>query len=277
MDSLVRGLPFEEYKARPGVNGSLLKLVDEFSLKRVKAEIDGTVTKESDAMDFGTCFHSLLLEGRVDYTIHPETYPTKEGDKKWIWSANFCKDWAKEQGSKIILSKPEALTLEAMVSAVSEEPELREYLNGDRELSVFGERDGIPVKCRLDLLPKADGAPVIDFKKVRSAEPAAFLRKAIELRYPMQAAWGLDVLRLAGIKRTAFWLVAVEDKAPFDVCILKLNDRGCSFLRAGRIKCRQAFQKLKNAHAENHWPSYGSHDAEDHAKPWQMLELEATA
>lgn len=275
---IARNLPFEEYKARPGINGSLLKIVDEFSLKRVKAEIDGKLESESDAMDFGTCFHSLLLEGRVDYVIHPETYPSpKEGEKKWIWSANFCKEWAKEQGDKIILSKAEALSIEAMVEAVSDVPELREHLNGDRELSVFGERDGMPVKCRLDLLTKADTGPVIDFKKTRSAEPGKFLKQALEKRYTMQAAWGLDVLRLAGVKRTAFWLVGIEDKAPFDVSILKLNDRGCSFLRAGRVLCRQAFKKLKNAYAENHWPSYGAHDAEDYAKPWMMQELEKTA
>jgi hypothetical protein len=275
MDGIVPNLPFDEYVKRPGVNGSLLKVVDEFSLKRAKAVIDGTLTVESDAMDFGTCFHSLLLEGRVDYAIHPETYfHPKEGEKKWIWSAGICKQWAEEQEGKIILSKAEALQVEAMVETVHNLPEMKDHLKGQRELSVFAERDGYPVKSRLDLL--TDG-PVIDFKKCRTAKPELFLKQALEKGYHLAGSWNMDCLRWAGDARKEFWLVAVEDKPPFDACILKFKDEAPSFLRVGRIKARAAFQRLKNAYAEDSWPSYGTHFAEDHAKPWQMQELETTA
>lgn len=273
---IIRNLPFDEYRKRPGVNGSILKLVDSSSLKRVKAELDGKIEGESDATDFGQCFHSLLLEGRVDYVIQPETYPAKEGEKPWNWNANFCKDWGKEQ-KLIVLTKKEAESLEAMVATVHDCAELRPFLNGDCELSVFAERHGLPVKARLDLLPADPSGPIIDFKKTRNAEPGAFLRQALDLRYPMQSAWSLDVCRAAGIERKEFWFVAVEDKAPFDLTILKMRDEPLSFLRVGRAKCRAAFQKLKNAHAEDYWPSYGVHFAEDHAKPWMLQELETTA
>jgi hypothetical protein len=272
---IVPNLPFEEYVERPGVNGSLLKVVDEFSMRRAKAVIDGKLTVESDAMDFGTCFHSLLLEGRIDYAVHPETYPSSEGEKPWRWNANFCKEWEKEQEGKKILSKAEAEQIEAMVAAVHDVAELRPFLAGQREVSVFAEKDGYPVKSRIDLLPKE--GPVIDFKKARNPHPEAFLRQAIEKRYHLAAAWNLDCLRWAGDTRTEFWLVAVEATPPFDVSILKFQDMAGTFLRVGRVKARAAFQKLKNAYAEDRWPSYGIHFAEDHAKPWQMQELETTA
>ena len=285
---IIRNLPFEEYRKRPGANSSILKLVDSSSLKRVRAELNGEVEHDTDATDFGDCFHALLLEGRIKYTIEPETYPApkdhekvkkgaiKEGDPlPWNNGAGICKQWAGQQGELVILTKKEAENLEAMVAAVHDCAELQPYLKGDCELSVFAERQGFPVKARIDLLPPS--GPVIDFKKTRNAEPGAFVRQMLDLRYHMQAAWNIDVLKAAGIERDEFWFVAVEDKAPFDVTILKLKDQAISFLRVGRVKCRQAFQKLKNAHAEDHWPTYGAHHAEDHAKPWMMQELELTA
>lgn len=272
---LEKNLPFDEYFKRPGVNGSILKVVDEFSLKRARAVLDGKLVIESDTLDFGTCFHSLLLEGRIDYEIQPDTYENEKGEvKPWNWNANVCKSWGAAQGDRIILTKKEAESVEAMVAAVHDQPEIQPFLKGDRELSAFAERDGVPVKSRIDLLSHG---PVIDFKKTLCAEPGKFLKQAIEKRYHMGAAWNLDVLRWAGIERKEFWLVGVEAKPPFDVTILKMRDEALSFLRVGRQRCRAAFQRLKNANAENHWPSYGIHDAEDFAKPWHREELETTA
>jgi len=282
--AIEKSLPYDEYAKRPGVNGSLLKIVDSKSLKHAKAYIDGIGDEESDALETGTSFHALLLEGRSDYVIHPATYPHR-GDKSrgiapgdpapWNSTAAHCKEWIAEQGGKSIYSKAEADDIEAMVE--SAKSALGISFEGERELSIFAERDGLPVKARLDFLPSDPSAPIIDFKSCLDANPQKFLKQAIDKGYHLSCAWHMDVARLAGIERKEFWLVGIEKKAPFVTCILKFKDVPLSFLRVGRRRARAAFQKLKIAHENNEWPGYGNQFAEDHAMPWMMPELEATA
>lgn len=278
MVEILRDLPFDEYRKRPGINASLLKVVDQFSLAHARHVIDGGDDDEDTAAkQLGTSFHALMLEGRVDYAVIPETYESEKGEtKKWNWNANVCKEWGAKQDGKTLLTEAEAKGLEAMVANATDAL-CGVDLKGDREISIFAEKDGLPVKCRIDLLPADESAPVIDFKSCTSAEPGKFLRQCYDLRYHLQCAWILDVLRWAGIKRRSVWLVGVETKAPFATCVLEFNDMGLSFLRVGRARCRAAFQKLKTAYETNHWPDYGRSDAESHALPWMTQELEQTA
>lgn len=286
---IIRDLPFDEYKKRPGVNASLLKTVHRYSLAHARAYLDGKDERESDALDFGTAFHALLLEGRKDYAVQPDTYPapvTHEKVKKlevalgaplpWNSNAGHCKQWVAKQGGKSIFTAGEASEIEAMVASIKANSELAPMLAGDRELSIFAERDGIPTKARIDLLPKA-GKVVIDFKKARSAEPEKFLRQALDLGYHMQCAWLLDVLRAVGVERSEVWMVAIEQTYPHAVGILKFSDGIGTFLRVGRIDCNVAFHRLREAHQTNSWPDYGSHEAELFAPAWWRERIERTA
>jgi hypothetical protein len=276
---IIRNLPYEEYRKRPGVNASLLKTVHAQSLKHAKAQIDG-IEIESDAKDFGTSFHALLLEGKYDFVVHPETYLGEEKGKPkikpWNWNAHACAQWEREQGGKTVVNEKEAKALEAMVAAAHDALSGLK-LGGDCELSVFAEKDGVPIKARIDTLPTDPNAPVIDFKKVRSAEPRKFMRQCYDLGYYIQCAWILDVLRLAGIERDSVWLVGIEDKQPFSSCTLKFVDVPVSFLRLGRIHARAAFSKVKTAYETNRWPDYGITVAENYAMPWMLPELDQTA
>ncbi len=278
-----------DYAAAPGINASLLKLADGFSMAHVKATMDGTRKHESDAMDFGKCFHSLLLEDREDFVERPDTYPApphhakvKSGEieegapLKWTANAQYCSLWESSQG-KLIMNMAEVRQLRGMVASLRSSPELSEYLDGQCELSVFAEKDGYPVKCRMDLLTKRKDGPVIDFKSARCAQPSIFLNDAFNRGYHIQAAWNLDVGRWAGIERRAFWCAAVESEEPYAHCILKFNDETASFLRYGRTLCRAAFQRIKNCTKSGVWPAYGAHDAETHAKPWMLPMLDQTS
>jgi hypothetical protein len=289
MVRIVYDMPFEEYAEAPGINASLLKMVHSLSLKHVKAVMDGERKHESDAMDFGKCFHSLLLENREDFVERPDTYPAppdhakvKSGEiasgdhLKWNANAGYCKIWENSQG-KIILTSSECAEIRGMVSALRGDTEIAGLLRGKTEVSVFAEKDGVPVKCRIDLLTSEEYQPVIDFKSTRSAQPESFLVDSFNRGYHIQAAWNLDVLRWAGIPRKSFWFVPVEGDAPFAHSVLKFNDEAGSFLRYGRTLCRSAFAKIGKAMKTGEWPSYGSHDAELHAKPWMLPMIDQTA
>ncbi len=276
MSEIIPHLPYSEYAKRAGVNATLLKLVHKKSLLHARAYLDGTYSEESDDLDFGHCFHSLALEGREDFVVKPETYTNDKGEvKKWIGSANVCKAWEAAQGDKIPLSVWDTGRVRTMAKVVRQE--LGDFLKGRIELSLFAKRGEIPVKNRVDFLPEDDSAPVIDLKSAASAEPAKFLRAAVDKGYHLQAAFTLDTLRLCGIDRKAFWLVAVEKEAPHAHTILKFNDVPLSLLRVGRAAYRAALAKLIHAEDTGRWDGYGNHTAEDFAPVWMKEELELTA
>lgn len=285
---IIEHMPYEDYAKRAGTNPSLLKIVHAESLKDAKAYLDGG-GKESPAMDFGTCFHSLALENREDWATHPATYAApkthekvkkgeiKEGDPlPWNFAAGICKDWAKENAKgQIILNESETAHVKAMVAVAREE--LGEMLEGRAEVSMFGEREGYPMKCRADLLSSRPPFPIIDFKSTKSANPQKFLRDAIDKGYHLQGAVNLDLARQCGEKRTEFWLFGIASKPPHATCLLKFKDEPLTLLRVGRAAYRAAFQKLITAQETNQWPGYGRFDAEEFAPIWLREEIDKTA
>jgi hypothetical protein len=273
---IVENMPYADYAKRPGVNASLLKLVHRKSLLHAKAYLDGKYEEESDELAFGKCFHSLALEGREDFVQIPDTYTNDKGEvKPWNWNANACKAWGDEQGDKTPLKVGEVEACRGMADSVFDY--LGGKVKGRIEVSLFADKDGIPLKCRVDLLPHDKETPIVDLKSCQSAEPSKFLRSSIELGYHMQAAFALDVARLCGFERDTFSLLAVESNAPHAACILNFSDEPMSLLRLGRIHYRTALQRLINAQKTNRWDGYGEHAAENFAPAWIAKELEVTA
>lgn len=273
---IISNLPYEEYAKRPGVNASLLKLVHRKSLLHAKAYLDQTFSEESAALDFGKCFHSLALEGREDFVTVPATYTNEKGEvKPWNWNATACKKWGEEQGDKIPLKECEAQAVRTMAGVIRNE--LSGAIKGRTELSLFAEMKGVPVKCRIDLLPDDESEGIIDPKSCQSAEPSKFLRSSMELAYHIQAAFTLDVANLLGLNRKSFSLLAVESSIPHAPCRLTFTDEPLSLLRLGRIHYRAAFLKLIEARATGRWDGYGEHPAEEFCPVWLLKELEQTA
>jgi hypothetical protein len=280
---LVPNLTYDEYAAREGVSASILKLVALESLATVKATLDGRISRESDALDFGKAWHALLLEGKTQYVVQPATYESatvKKGEdpiKPWNNNSKTCKAWYAAQTVPILTEK-DIVDLHGMVAAVRRNEELAPYLNGQSELSAFASFSaGQKLKARFDLLPDDASGPVIDFKKACSANPSKFVKQIFDLKYYIQAAVYLDVLKLLGKPRKQFWFVAVEDFAPYNLYISKLIDQPISFIELGRREYRGAYRTLESARSTNYWPSYGSSEAEAHVTSWMQQAIEATA
>lgn len=275
MSEIITGMPYEEYAKRPGVNASLLKIVHKKSLQHARAYLDGEWSEESDALDFGTCFHSLALEGRDDFVEIPANYTNEKGEEKpWNWNAKVCQKWGADQGDKIPLKPAEVVACRSMAEAVRRsigEP------NGRIEASLFAEIKGRPFKCRVDYLPDDHNEPIVDLKSCQSAEPGKFIRNALDLGYHLQAALTLDIVRACGLPHSQFDLLAVESEAPHTTCRMEFADKDLTVTRLGRIHYRAAFQRLLNAQESGHWFGYGTVAAEDHLPIWMQKELEQTA
>ena len=273
---LIDSMPFADYQAAPGINASVLKIVHQHSLVHARAYLDGTFQKESAALDFGKAFHSLALEGLREFVVRPEVYiHPKDGPKPWHASAGPCKEWAAEHESELIVSAEQEKALDAMHEAVI--PHLPANFPSRCEVSVFAERDGLPIKARIDCLTLDDDAPVIDLKTCRNAHPEQFMREALRLGYHLQAAFTLDILRKVGINRNEFRFVAVESEPPHAVCVLRFKDEPLSALRMGRARYRAAFGWIAEATKTGVWSDYGTRDAEEFIPAWYKAELEQTA
>ncbi len=272
---IVPDMLFADYAAAPGINATALKIVHQQSLAHAKAHLDGRFQKESAALDFGRAFHSLALEDKIEFAIRPDVYPTKEGDKPWNGNATFCKDWLAAQDGALVINRTNYETLSDMRGAVK--PYLSFQHGCQCEISVFSEREGLPVKVRVDCLPGGEDQPVVDLKTCRSAHPEQFMRDALRMGYHIQAAYTLDLLAKAGIKRKEFRFIAVETEAPYAVCVLRFQDIGMSALRMGRARYRAIFNRIAEAHRTGRWEGYGETMAEDYIPAWYAKELEQTA
>lgn len=281
MTGIVYDLPDPVYRAEEGFTSTILKVVDRSSPFHAKAVLDGLV-KESDAFDFGKAFHAMLLENKQEFVVHPLVYPAtpkKKGDpvemKDWNWTANYCKEWSKDQ-EKDILSHQESDDLMAMVQGIRADGQIDELCHGAKnEVSVFVEKNGIKYKARIDTLPIS--GPILDFKSTTNARPEKFVRDAFDKGYFLQAAFYLDVLALAGDKREEFWFVAVEKSRPYAHSIIKLRSDVVSFLALGRMRYQNAIRAMLKAQKNNAWPGYDAVDAELVASPWMLKELEQSA
>ncbi len=273
---MIESMSLADYQAAPGINASVLRIVHQKSLAHAKAYLDGKLTIESDALDFGQVFHGVVLEGRHDYAVKPLTYEhSKEGLKPWNANSSVCKDWLAAHDGAFIISQDQEVALLAMAKAVA--PHVPAGFPSRCEFSVFAERDGMPIKSRVDCLPLDDDAPVIDLKTCCNAHPEHFMREALRLGYHIQAAFTLDILRKVGIDRQEFRFVAVESEPPHAVCVLRFKDEAPSVLRIGRARYRALFGWMAEAMRTGHWTDYGTKDAEEYLPPWYKAELEQTA
>lgn len=286
---IISDLTYEQYDVLAGYNASLLKIPASQSLLHAKAYIDGQ-RHSSGALDFGHSFHELLLRGKEDYVVRPDTYPAPKDHEKvkkkmiaegdplpWNNGAGACKTWLAEHNpdGKIIHTLEEVANMRGMIDAIRNDPDVSPYLDGQCELAVTAERRGVSYKCLVDLLPTK--GPIIDFKKAKSANPRQFVKQAIDKGYLIQAALNMDVLWWNGEERTEFWFVAVEAEPPYAIWPMVLKDESPSFIRMGRAAYLSAVNLLEQAKKNGEWPSYPRDVQPEALIPgWMAAELERT-
>ena len=106
-----------DYLASPEISSHGLKWFRRSPAHFMAAQIGRMDTEQSAAQSTGTLIHSLVLEGRTDYVVHPQTYEAKDGAKPWNWNANACKEWRDGQSLECV-SAAHAAKIEAASAAV---------------------------------------------------------------------------------------------------------------------------------------------------------------
>lgn len=214
-----------------------------------------------EALDFGTLFHTVVLEPeKVDgiaaelgiVVLEPSVIGlTVKGEK----SANPTQTTAwkdkvaevEKSGQRVMTADKWAEWLrraEAMRDAAAAHEQASALLFGDgtSEASLFWQpSDGPAHKARFDRL--LDGCGV-DLKSTNAQPGEDALTKAVlNYGYDVSAAHYLEVANGLELGVTAFWLVFVSKEPPHYVTVCNLSD---DFLTRGRILRALAIERLTN-------------------------------
>lgn len=197
-----------EYRAQRGVSKSDLDLIHKSPALLEWARNAPSVG--SDEVDLGTHVHCAILEPDVfagTYRKAPAGRRTQAERATFDHFMSICK-----ASGNICLDVDTYDMVIAMRDSVLAHPTARDLLTGDgiSESSIFGELEGVRVKCRPDRLIREHNI-LVDVKKTASIHD--FRKSAIKFRYRVQHAFYSDIYeQLTGVKPRFVFVVVGEKR-----------------------------------------------------------------
>lgn len=224
---------------------------------------------QSDAFDFGSAAHSLILEGDESrfYEVIADDWRTK--------SAKEQRDEARDGGMIPLLSKDFAklFAMRDAASAFIADSELAGIFDdGNAEVTAIA-HDGIWMRGRFDFLA-TDRRIVLDYKTVsRSANPESFLRSSVfQFGYDIQAAMYLYLNQLTGGPEDAkFVWLAQETEAPYACSLMGASP---SLIETGQRKLSSVIDTWTECLLTGEWPGYANRIAWLEAPAWELSKVE---
>lgn len=215
MTTMTQLLTNQEYRAQRGISKSELDLAHQ-SVALLEWNKNNPAPG-SESVDLGTHIHCATLEPDVfskDYVKMPGfNMQTKAGREQ----AEAFKRTITQDGDTdlIILTKPEYEKVCAMRDSILAHPVAKSLLTskGISEASIFGEINGLQVKCRPDRIvdPEVFGQHIlVDVKKCASIDE--FAKSVIGFRYNVQQAYYSDIYEQYSGHKPRFIFIVVGEK-----------------------------------------------------------------
>lgn len=227
--------------------------------------------------DLGDLSHTMILEPDLVNDIAvvpPDDVLSKSGSR----AGNKYKDWAAEQGDKLLVTKKQWYDARRIASSVLDNPEHIEakllLTSGRSEVSFFytDVTRNIRIKVRPDHLPGAD--IVADLKTARTAEPYHFGVDSFKLKYHWSASLTMKIMgEVTGRTFQDYRLIAVESDPPHDVTIHKVT---ADQLLSTSPEIEKALDTYARCYNENEWPGYepGTQDLIWPAWAWRQVQTQ---
>lgn len=248
---IVEGMPAKDYHSHPAMGSTTFRKFCRNPLAYSWEAIDGhRVNETSDALNFGAAYHAML-EGKLDDVVCiPADVLTSSGakyGKKWT-------EFAEKYSDSMLLKQDEWDVLMQMQYAIERNTKAKEILQapGLHEVSVFSEREGIGMKCRLDkLIPHAVGNNIaVDWKTCQDASPQGFMRSAWTYRYDLQQVWYEETFESID----EFLFVAQQKTPPYTVGVYRLS---ADWIAAAFAEYDEKFNDLvSRLHSGNFEPNF---------------------
>ena len=200
---------------------------------------------ETSAMQTGTAADALIF-GTAPVLVYPGA--VRRG-KEW-------ESWrdGQDPGAHIV-TKSEYESAAGIALAVRGHREAMEYLDGERQQTMFWTFDGVPCRGTPDVRGESKGRRrLVELKTGETSDPRRFHHKARRFAYHAALAWSEAGHALAG-RGTIHdsYIVAVEQAAPYVVTIFHVTPET---IELGARIWRTWFEQLKNCEASGVWPGY---------------------
>ena len=248
-----------EYQKYPAMSSTMLRVLADSPLTYHRM-VTGQLRREpTEAMEFGTAAHSVILEGKLDSFY---ISPAKCADgSEWSGRKSECKVWVEAHGDRPIISAEQAAQLSETARYIREHHQAGKLCIGATpEVSVIigGE------KARCDLLRlDGDHATIIDLKTTVSARTADFQREILNREYYVQAAWYRRVLKAAGAATVRFIFLALQKGQLPLVNVLELSTAAMDL---GDAKIKLALDLGDKCKANQYWPEWADFDGSNEIK-----------
>ena len=183
--------------------------------------------KTTDAMNFGTAAHYMLVEGEQIYNQEVAV----------LMGSPYTKAYKENKADMLerydcVIKEIEDTHIKGMKANIIDEADM--YLQAEGKLpeaSFFWYEDKILCKCRPDLicppfkgLHKPGEIYVVDYKTTKSCDPKEFADSVKYWGYDMQAAWYRRGMEKAGYSVKEFAFVAQEKVPPYASKVFVITD-----------------------------------------------------
>lgn len=255
-------MPEREYHARPELSSTQVR-----DLLKTPALYKHNLTaerKSTQTFDVGSAVHAKVLG--VGWGIEELDFDSFRSK-----AAQEARDAAREAGLIPMLSK-DLEDVHAMSEAVLAHGTARGLFESapDREVSVFAEVDGVPVRCRFDALGPDENL-AIDLKTTLDASVGGFERSAAQYGYHVQEAHYRATYEASEGVDPRFVFVVVEKSAPHLVAIHKLS---MLWGEMGAKEAREARRLYAECTAKDEWPGYPEDVQVLEPPAWSVVEHE---
>ena len=201
--------------------------------------------KPTAAMEFGTMLHALVLEPHVfqaRYALAPDVdRRTKDGKAA-------LEAWQADNVGKLAVSVDDWDRVHRMARNVEASGAGDLMVGGKMEEPILWERDGVPLKAKLDCLGKDS---IIDLKTTSADDEDGIQRAAWSFGYHISAAAYQEAAEVVTGRRLPKVFVFVQSVAPYDVVILEASD---DFIAKGREQWDRAVRLFAACSEFDDWP-----------------------
>lgn len=250
MGKLIYDMPEAEYRARPEISASGLKILATKTPRHFQHDYLEKKRKQTKTLEFGKAAHMALLEPERfarTYVVAPECDKrTKEG--KALYAA-----FVEQHADAKHIEHDDMQTILAMKEAIANKQAAQAVIaTGHAEVTMIAEIDGVPVRGRADWITLQ--TPLItDVKTAQDASPQGFERDAYKYGYHIQAWVYRTLYHAITGKWVPFVFLVTESAAPHCVAVYHASDE---MLALGELQGRAALRVWKQCQESNNYPAY---------------------
>lgn len=221
----------EEYFAAPGLNYSSIKNFAT-SAKHYKWALDNPQAP-SAAQEWGSAVHCAILR--------PDLY------EQLYFECDEKIDRRTKEGKAIVEAAGDRQIVPTLIrtTIVPEVQKLVDFSRMVREVSIFWD----DCKAKLDAYDAETGT-IYDIKTTTESTPDGFCKAFQKLKYYLQAAHYTAAVRATGAPVTAFRILTIENKPPYDVAVYTVDPL---YVRYGEQELQKLLAGIRECEFNDEW------------------------